>query len=515
MNDGVELTHGQVVGFFRRGFLFALLVSVLLGAGLYYWSSRAGPSFRAEAVLVAKSPQVDLRTLGLPEINDMPLHVDAYSVAATSTPVLTAALQSLGSPVTQGAVDALRGDQLQIRVVPDPQLVYLTVTADAPGKAANLANAVAEQLQLWDRSRITDELQRVATILTQRIAAQQVLLEQLADQPSRDTAIQLASERQVLTDLDGQLDSIVALTSNTTSTLKVLRAATPADKSIGRSPMMFGLLGIIVGLLVAYALMFVVELFDGRLYTSESVERAADLPILAALTRQKPGRTTTAEAAMMLYSNLATAMDLNRQTTILVTGVGYNDDTATTAMVLAESFARRGTNTLLVDADLQQPAIARRYRVPGINNLSLMSCVRGRQGPRQPLRLKIGERAQFSLIYESKPAPNETQAMLNGLAGCLERWREEFDAIIIRTTPVSLGGDAFILGWSCDGVVLAVNPRTTNRQRLMSTIARLRRAGAPLVAGVTTGMRGPKGPRWQRVSSVDAEVMPSAPRAKA
>ena len=515
MTESVELTHGQVLGFLRRGLWLAIVLAIVIGAGLYYYGTLAGPAFRAQAVLVTQSPQVDMRTLGLPDVNNAPLHVDAYSVAATSAPVIAGALDALGLPSTQGAVEEVREDQLQIRVVSDPQLIYITITADEPGKAADLANAISEQLQAWDRARVTQELQRIAGLLTQRITAQQALVEQLSVQDGAAATNQLTSERLVLAGLGDQLDSVVALSSNATSTLKVLRAATPPVEGIGRSPIMFALLGLILGVILAYGLMFVIELVDGRLYTSEGVERSAGLPVLAALARARRGRATATESAVMLQTNLGTALDLKRQTTLAVTAVQSPDDTATAAIALAESFAQRGRNTLLIDADLRQPAVARRYRVPGINNLSLMTCLSGRQGMRQPIRVRVGDRAKVALLFETKPAPNDVMAMLDGLPECLHRWKEEYDAIVLRVAPVGRGSDAVMIGEFCNGVILAINPRTSNRKRLLDTVARLRRAGVKLVGGIATGLRGPLGPRQQYQSEIIADLTTSTRRTQA
>jgi len=487
MNETIELTQGQLLGFLRRGLFLALSLAVLIGAGMYYWSIRSGPAFRAEAVLVTQSPQVDLKTLGLPEVNNSPLHVDAYSVAANSTPVLTAALASIGPPPTEAELDALRRDQLQIRVVPEPKLLYLTVTADDPVRAAALANAIADQLQVWDLSRITDELTRVASILTQRIIKQQVLIEQLASQNTDNNGDQLITERQVLTGLDSQLDSVVSLSSNASSTLTVLRAATPPEEGIGRPPGMFALLGIILGVLIAYALIFVIGLVDGRFYTAEGIEHATNLPILATLPHRRRGGVTPVQTAVTLHANIGTVVDVAEQATLLVTGPTYRGDTALTAMAVAESFARRGAKTLLVDADLRRPAIGQQYRVPGISKLSLITCTRGQQALQQPSQVTVGDHSQLSLIYETLPAPEETPAMLDGLAVCLERWKEEYDAIIVRTAPVAVGSDSLVIGRSCRGAILAVDPRRAHRHQLLNVIKQLGRAGVSLIGIVATG----------------------------
>lgn len=512
MNDSVvEISRGQVVGFLRRGLVLAITTSLVLAAALYFWSDREEPAFRAEAALVAQSPHIDLRTLGLPEINFSPLHVDAYSVAVSSSPLLQAALSSAGMPATEKAVDALRSD-LRVRALSVPQLLYITVTASSPERAADLANAITEQLQVWDTNRLTTELQRVAQLLSQRIAVQRLLLQDLESDASSNA--QVAATQQVLAGLTSQLDSIVSLSTNATSTLKVLQAATPPTSSIGRSSLMFALLGLILGFLLAYGFMFVLELFNGRLYTSEGVERATGLPVVADLPRHRRGASISGDVAVTLLANLRSTIRLPLPATILVTSVSAKDDTATAAVALAESFARYGRNTLLVDADLRSPAIARRYRVPAKNKLHLTSCALGQQGSRAPLRVHVGSKAWLDLMYDDEPSPEDATSVLNGLSACLERWKAEYDVIVIRTAPVSRSSESLVISESCDAVILAVDPRTTVRRRLVGAVARLRRHGLPLAAALTTCGTSQFSARQEYRLEYPSDIVAIAPRTR-
>lgn len=503
VNENIVLTHGQVIGFLRRGFLLALLVSATLGVALYQWQSQAEPAFRAQAILVTQGSQVDLRTLGLPGINQAPLHVDAYRVAASSGPVLAAALESLGLPSTPSAVNALRQGGVQIEARPASQMLEVSVTSSTPERAADLANAIAAQIEIWDRDRLTAELQRMAQLLTQRITVQQLIVQELEEAPA---ATQVQAAQLALTELRGQLDSIVSLSTNSSSAIKVVRAATPPSSGLGRSPLMFGLLGLILGALLAYGLMFVLELFNGRLYGADSVERATNLPVLASIPRLSGRFWVGPDVAVTLQANLGGSIGGARRSALLVTGAGTNDDTAAAAMAVAESFARRGLETLLIDADLEAPAIAKGYRVPGINALPLLACARGEQGARLPLRVSLGNGARLALIYDEDASAEDIVTLLNGLPACIDRWKSEFQAIVIRGAPILKASDSLILSESCDGIILAINTSRVNRRRALAAVERLRRSYAPLLGIIMTGERG----RSARQSEVRAQLPKAA-----
>lgn len=492
MNQDVELTRGQLLGFLRHGLPLALVFAALFGAALFYWGSRAAPAFRAQVALVAKSPQVDLRTLGLPEVNYAPLHVSAYSVAVSSRPLLAAALAEAGLPNDVSAVTELAGSNLKVDVQAEAELVYVTVTEDTATRASDLANAIAERLQAWDRSRITDELQRVANLLTQRIVLVQMLLEPVQGEPAGVADQVAASNRQLLNQLSDQREAVLALMSSAPSTLTVLRAATPPMTSISRHPATFALLGAIVGALLAYGCMFLYALFSPRIYTSEELERAAGLRVLVELPRPKGPEVLAGESAITLQSNLKSAAGSGSLGTLLVVALEAKDDSAGAAMALAESCALRGMSTLLVDADVRSPEIARRYRVPGINHLPLTACLRGTQGALRPSTVLLDSRTSLSLVFESKPIPNEAVAVLNGLPDCLARWRAEYDCVVVRGAPLAVTSDVLLVGDSFSGVVLAADPRHARRRRLLAAIARLRSANVPL-QGIIATTRRPKG----------------------
>lgn len=512
MNEDVELTRGQLLGFIRQGLPLALILAGLFAGILYYWGTRATPAFRAQVALVAKSPQVDLRTLGLPEMNYAPLHVSAYSVAVSSRPLLAAALAEAGLPSGAGAVSTLVDGNLKVDVQPEADLIYVTVTEGTPTQAASLANAIAEQLQTWDRSRISAELQRVASLLTQRITLIQVLLQ---SSPGETKAIDeqiLTSNRQLLNQLSDQREAVLALMSSTPSTLAVLRAATAPAAGITRSPVMLGALGLLLGGLLAYGMTFIVSLFSPRVYTSEGLEHITGLPVIAELGSRKSRQALPVELTIALQANLKAEAHSGDQLTLLVAGLEPRDDSAGAAMVVAESFALRGISTLLVDADIRKPEIAHRYRVRDDSGLSLMSYIRGSQGARRPMTVQLDRTADLSLVYESDSVPNGSVAMLRGLPGCLDEWKTEFECVVLRCSALSSAGDLLMIAGSCDGVVLAVEPRTAKRRNLLAHVTRLRHQGIQLIGTIATGNR-----RWSRRrastnAQVPAQVPARAPR---
>jgi len=502
MNDGIQLTFGQLLGFMRRGLLLASIVAIVSALALYQWRNHRGLTYEAQASLVVQSPQIDLRNFGLPQIDSAPLHVDAYRVVAASSDVLSAALKSLNLPASPTAVDALRDEHLHVQALPEARVIKIIVTDSSPGGAAELANAIASQLQSWDASRIVDEFQRVSRLLQERITIQQLTVQASA----ADGGSAAASNQQTLSGLRSQLDTIVAMSANATSALKVLYRASPPTTTTGSTPAMLAILGVILGATLGYGFMFVTELFSGRYYTAGAIERGTGVTVLAEVPRPKHGRTTNLDAVATLQTNLDRVFEPGSHIALLVVGIDSSVDTATAAAALAEGFALRGAETLLVDADLRHPELASRYRLPNSRDLSLLTFVQGRESTRRPLQVRVSEGLEMALLCEFKPAPQESLLLVDKLLTYLGAWKRDYHAVIVRTSLFPATSDALALSKSCDGVLLVVNPRSSSRQHVAAAVNRLTQAKIRLVGIIATISTMESGPRQGPRVEVAADI---------
>lgn len=508
MSDHLELTLGQILGFARRGLLLACLVCAVLAAVFYQYQLRAESLYQAQVALATQRPQFDLRNLGLPQIDYSPLHVDAYRMVASSTPVLVAALNSVGLPSDAAAVDVLRKSRLQVQVVIDSQVINIAAIERSPETAAALANAIATQLQNWDASRVVDELRRVGQILSNRITVQQLFIQDLEAAQDSSSAAEVASARQQIAELREQFDRVTALSSNTQGMLQVLREATPPLESITRSPLIFAVFGVILGLLLTYGFLFLLELINGRFYTSDTLERRTGLRVLAELPRSRRSRSVPLEATVSLQVGLGRLPTQATPTTLLVLGVGNLDDSTAAAVAVAESFALRGARTLLVDADIRRPGVEHHY---GVRAVSLLKALSTRSGAIRPLTVMVRSRAGLDLLTETKPAPEETVAMLQSLPARMKQWASEYQAVVIRVSSFPASKDVVFLSSYADGVVLAVDLVATGRPNVEAAVRQLRDASVPLVGAVSTGGRGPAGPKLDLRIGAPSETSSAKP----
>jgi Mrp family chromosome partitioning ATPase len=171
--------------------------------------------------------------------------------------------------------------------------------------------------------------------------------------------------------------------------------------------------------------------------------------------------------------------------TIAIASADRGDGRTTVALALAKHAAGRGLRLVAVDADLENPALARSCGVrahTGWDDLAASE-------------LPLGE-ALISAIEDGVTllpwrGPAAALADLGGslrVAGIFGTLREHYDLVVLDTMPLAgrttiADFAAFAAAIHLDAVYLLQNVRTTPREELVATSAKLRRAGLPL-AGV-------------------------------
>lgn len=154
-------------------------------------------------------------------------------------------------------------------------------------------------------------------------------------------------------------------------------------------------------------------------------------------------------------------------TVIAVTSATMGDGKTTTTLNLAGALSQnRSTKVLLVDADLRGPSLASRLGLEKLNDLPGLGDALA--DPSIPLG-QIARRPpefRFTLITagrENTWSPGELlqQPRFEELIG---QAREQFDYVVIDTTPLLPVPDARIVHQAADGVLLVVSANKTPRR---------------------------------------------------
>jgi len=269
----------------------------------------------------------------------------------------------------------------------------------------------------------------------------------------------------------------LGLSGTTKATVALADEAPLPDSPVRPKPVLYTLLGAILGLAAGLGLAFLRERFDTRLRSLDEIESSFDLPILARVPRRGKTETSIAaftEAFRLLRTNLQFASSNGTPGTIAITSAREGEGKTTTTSQLALVTAATGTNVLVVEADLRRPGLQRFFTPdktepirPGLSNYFL------------------GGAALESIIHPTTvPTVDFVPAgpSVPSLSGLLESERgrtaiddlgQAADMVLFDCPPLGLGADAATVASRVDGVILVVNLQTATEQSVRQAVRQL------------------------------------------
>jgi capsular exopolysaccharide synthesis family protein len=282
----------------------------------------------------------------------------------------------------------------------------------------------------------------------------------------------------------------------------------PVDPRPGLD-LMLGLgAGFTLGLVTAVGL----EALDTTIRSSEEAENATALPLLAVIPRirqsevesgfkklSSPERadqlrlvaftsphSQAAESYRSLRTSLLLSSAVNPPQVLAITSSMPSEGKSLTAINCAAVLAQQGAKVLLVDADLRQPSLHQAFNIPPGPGLSAI--LAGSHTEEQAFARLEGMPNLTVLPSGTPPAyPAETLASKK-MVDLIQRWRTQYDHVVLDTPPVSMFTDAVVLGSRADAVLLVVRSCATTKYALRHTGDLLRRANANIVGLVLNGV---------------------------
>ena len=163
---------------------------------------------------------------------------------------------------------------------------------------------------------------------------------------------------------------------------------------------------------------------------------------------------------------------------VLFTSCHRAEGRTTLVLTLARALARRPLKTLLVDADLAGPMLARSLGVRPI--VGLDDVVENGQALGDALIESPDERLWILPMRSAVARPREFLSSA-AWACAMARLRREFDLVLIDGSPLFTGLSAAVLHNSVDAAVLVHNSATTGQRAIRRAQEVLEAGGVPLL----------------------------------
>ncbi len=222
------------------------------------------------------------------------------------------------------------------------------------------------------------------------------------------------------------------------------------------------IVGAVLGLLAGVVVAFMSNYFDTSIKSLEDAERALGLPVLGVIPQDagllilQGGDSPDAEAYRILRTNIELKREMFRATTLTIVSANAGEGKTTTLSNLAYVFAQAGYSTLMIDADLRRPRLARYAELK--SEVGLSTFLAGAADLRDVV-FQTGHDNLYML--PSGPIPVDPSGLIGShrMQALLSEVSKRFDIVLIDSPPVLGVSDASLLVSRADATLLVLQPR--------------------------------------------------------
>ena len=257
-------------------------------------------------------------------------------------------------------------------------------------------------------------------------------------------------------------------------------------------------LGLVLGGGVGLGLVFLLTFLDDKVKSAYDIESILGVPLIGivphifSIDAQEKARIAAdehdkhaLEAFRSIHSTLKLNEDSRNAKVILSTSTIPSEGKTFVSTNCAITFANHGERTIVVDADLRMPNVAKGLDIdakPGV--IQLMA---------GEVDLEAAIHRDYIPNLDLLPAggstKNPTQILCSeAFANLLHELRLRYDRVIIDTPPVATVSDALNILPLVDGLLLVIRFNAVKRKTAMVNIRRLRESNVPIFGAILNNL---------------------------
>jgi polysaccharide biosynthesis transport protein len=398
---------------------------------------------------------------------------------------------------------------LQARVSEARKLVRGKVAAALPFKSAEVKRFELGPTQqgLMDTLIKAETMRkglkdRLSTISQQRSGyAQQAKILPGLEQRTRELERDLTAAESTFQALLKSLQETQVTENQTIGNARVIESAQiPEDPIAPNKPAAIAAGGL-AGILLAIALIYLLEVSDTRIRRVEEVREILDYALLGTIPMLVPSEDATkeyeqlpvlsnprsmqSEAYRMVQANLKFLSSDKPVKVITLSSAVPLEGKSTTSANLALSMAQLGQRILLVDCDFRRPMQHHIWQLPNATGLSNLLVGQISNG----VGIQHVVTQGLDVITSGVLPPNplglvDSQHMID----LVHQWTMEYDFILIDSPPIRIAADAIVLSKISDGLVLVARPDVLDRSSAIITKENLAQSGVNILGLIINGV---------------------------
>lgn len=210
------------------------------------------------------------------------------------------------------------------------------------------------------------------------------------------------------------------------------------------------LIAVFLGLLLPYSFLLLKGALNNKIESQDDIRRLTDIPVMGKILHNRHKinnvmyefpKSNIAESFRALRTNLDFYGKGGQKKVVLVTSCIEGEGKSFVSMNLAMSYAQLGRKTILVGFDLRKPKTYFEEQFP---QEGLSSYMINKVGLRDIIKHSPNEKLDYILSGILPPNPVELIA-LEKTEELLARLKNEYDVIVLDTTPLAQVTDAYLL----------------------------------------------------------------------
>ena len=303
----------------------------------------------------------------------------------------------------------------------------------------------------------------------------------------RDTDV----DRELYLDLTKRLNELEAERRLVVGDARLVDLAEIPDKVFFPKKLTFGLTGILLATALATAAALLRDRADGTVRTSDSLQMASGVRVLAHIPRvrrvgaegqrlasQLGQPSAFQEAIRGLYAECMLVDEATPLRSLMVTSSLSGEGKTFVTLALAHFAAAAGKRVLVLECDLRQPSFARALSLRSERGMS--DYLRGKIRMEDVVTPSNTERLHVAMA--GRTAVNSTELLSSRRMRQLLDWATgQYDLVLIDTPPNQLLRDARILGRQVDAVLYCAQWAQSQMATVLGGVQTIQAAGGNVI----------------------------------